>query len=224
MKHTKATAIPPAGEGIQTYTERAGGMARQARQAACAAAAKHWQQAQAAAGNIVAAELTCLNELRAAGQRFNDAAGREQLLFTAEGREFVRAEILPHMPRGMTVAHIHACVQLAQRLPQPVTSREELAALRTELQLTFQTLGLIQAPRRKEFQTERLRNLFSDFVHRVDKLASIIREVVEEEPMETWPVNKLDEFLDYSRPVKERIEAAEKLRLGQSQPNRRNGA
>jgi hypothetical protein len=42
----------------------------------------------------------------------------------------------------------------------------------------------------------------------------LVEELDREEPMATWPREKLEEFLETAQPVKERIATAEKLLLG----------
>ena len=199
-----------------TYTEHASTMSRTARQSACTEAGKLWLKATAAATSIGELEIDCVNRLREAGLKINQACGREQLSFNLEGKEFCRREILPLLPAGMDLAAVHTCVHLANHLKQPVATREELRAIKPELQLAFQTLGLVEAPRRKELQTAHGRNLFSDFVSRTLGLRALFEELEKEEPMETWPAPKLDEFLESTLPVKERIERAERLRLGRT--------
>jgi hypothetical protein len=199
-----------------TYTERAGKMSRRARKAACAQAGKAWQKAQSAAGNISELEIVCVNRLREAGVALNQAAGRTQLLFNIHGLEFCRNELLPLLPPGMGLEQVQACVHIANSVPKPIQTREELKLAKQELQLAFQALGLIEAPRRKELQSAHARNLFSDFVSRAVGLNVLFDDLEKEEPMENWPAAKLDEFLETTVPVAAKIEKAKKLRLGKT--------
>ena len=197
-----------------TYPERAGAMSRRARKNACADAGRHWKRAEAAASNIGELEIVCLNELRSVGEKINQAAGRDQLLFNIKGAEFCRKEILPLLPEGMLLQQVQACVHIANTIKTPIETRAELEAVRPELQLAFQALGLASAPRRKELQSPVAQNLFSDFVNRTASLGMLFEELETEEPMDHWPPEKLDEFLETAEPVKEKIERAESLRMG----------
>ena len=193
-----------------TYPERAGAMSRATRRAACKLAGKEWLQAQQDAKMMQAREMSCINHLRRAGEFINRAAGREQLLFNLEGFEFAREHLLPLLP-GMTVEQVRACVHIARTVKEDVTTPEQLKSVRHEMQLGFQALGLADPPRRKELQSAQARNLFSDFVSRTAGLGVLFEELEEEEPMEQWPPDKLQEFLDSVVPVREKIERAEKL-------------
>ena len=139
---------------------------------------------------------------------------RQQLLFTDGGVEFCRKEILPHLPVGMDLPVVQACVHIANTITQPIASPAELRSYKPALQLAFQTLGLAEGSRRRELQTAHARNLFSDFVDRVAGLQTVMCNLIKTEQMENWPAAKLDEFLEKALPIKQQIERAEKLRLG----------
>jgi len=198
-----------------TYPERAGKMAKRARSAAIKTFNKIWQRAQKRAVKITDEEIGTVNDLRECGLALQQMAGtRTQMLFDMAGKEFIRREILPHLPAGVGLEHVQACVHIANNVPKPIQTREELNLARQEMQLAFVALGLIEAPRRKELQNAHARNLFSDFVSRTTGLTVLFDELEREEPMDTWPAEKLDEFLETSQPMKEKITRAEKLRLG----------
>jgi len=196
------------------YNQHAIAMTNRERKACAERAGALFTKAQHAAMNIGELEVVCLNRLREAGIQFNIACGREQLIFTVEGREFCRKELLPHLPPEMDIAAIQACVHIANNVPKPIETREELKAVKAELQLAFQALGLADAPRRKELQTAHARNLFSDFVNKFAAVKLTLDELETEQPMDKWPSAKLDEFIENAQPVKAKIERAEKLRLG----------
>lgn len=198
---------------LTTYPERALAMTKAARKAACERAGEKYHKAMHAAGNIGELEVVVINRLREAGLELITACGREQLLFSLEGKEFCRRELLPFLPE-MDLAKVQVCVHIANTVKTPLANQEELRAVRPELQLAFQMFGLADAPRRKELQTAHARNLFSDFVSRATSLKLLFDELEQEEPMAQWPPDKLDEFLETAQPVKEKIERAEKLRLG----------
>ncbi len=193
-----------------TYPERAGEIQKQARIAACEEASVNWLAAKKAAGDVTQNEIACLNFMRAAGDAIAQAAGR-QLTFGIESKEFCRKELLPLLPEGMNMAALQACVHIASRLPKPIKTKEELASVKKELQLVFEALGVSEAPRRKELQESHPRNLFSEFVSKAAGFGVLFAELEKVEPMQDWSRNKLTEFLDYARPVKEKIELAEKL-------------
>lgn len=197
-----------------SYRERAGRMSKRARKIACRAAGELWREATKAAADLGSIEIECLNSMRAAGEKILEAAGRSQLLFTLEVKEFCRKEILPLLPPGMELEQVQACVQIASHIPKPIQNRDELRAVKAEVQLAFQALGLIETRRRKELQTPHTRNLFSDFVSMATNLKLLIDELESELPLEQWTTDALDEFLETMLPVKGTILRAEKIRLG----------
>lgn len=197
-----------------TYNDRAITMTRAARQAACADAAKHWDRARNAGENIDQCRIVRLNELRATGHCINVACGREQLLFTVDGTIFCRDQLLPFLPPDMTVQAIQGCVHIANKIKEPVQTVAEVALLERQLQEEFELIGLLPASRRKELQTAHARNWFSDIVSRFSGIRSTFKELEAEEPMDSWPESKLDEFLEEAQPVDEMIERARKIRLG----------
>jgi hypothetical protein len=158
--------------------------------------------------------VAAVNAAREAGQRFNVASGREQLVFTVEGMSFARTHILPHLPAGCDLRHVRLAVHLAQILPEPLRSREELPQVKHELQQLLAVSGLGEAPHRRELQSAHARNLFSDFVSGAGGMRKLIEQLEKEEPMEEWPQTKLDEFLVSVKPIRERITLAERLMLG----------
>lgn len=197
-----------------SYPERAGAMSKVARKAAFTKAASHLEKFRNVTMNIGELRVTQLNQLRAAGQQFNLGCGREQLSFNLEGLEFARKEILPFMPEGIGVNEIHACVLIAAKMPEPAKTPAEVDSLTRQFQHEFEMLGLAPSHKRKELQNPHARNLFSDFVNRAAGLGVLFEELEKEEAMESWPPDKLDEFLTTTQPVKEKILRAERLRLG----------
>ena len=198
-----------------TYPERAGKMAKRARNVAIKTFNKIWQRAQKRALKIIDEEIGTVNDLRECGLALQQMAGtRTQMLFDIAGKEFIHKEILPHLPEGVGMEHIQACIHIAKTVKEPIRTREELNLARQEMQLAFVALGLLEAPRRKELQNAHARNLFSDFVSRTTGLNVLFDELEREEPMDTWPAEKLDEFLETTVPVAAKIEKAKRLRLG----------
>lgn len=199
---------------LTTYNERSMSLTKAARKAACERAGEKFVKAQHATGNIGELEIVVVNGLREAGLELITACGRDQLLFSLEGREFCRKELMPYLPPGMDLPKIQACVHIANTVKEPIATVEELRTVKTELQMAFQMFGLSEAPRRKELQTAHARNLFSDWVSRITSTALVGNEMEQSEPMESWPGSKLDEYLEAAQPVKQQIERAEKIRLG----------
>lgn len=197
-----------------TYEEQALTQVRNARRAAAEAGAAKLAKAMNTMSNIGELEVLAINTLRAAGQDFNTVAGREQLNFDALGMAFARREILPHLPAGVDMKHVRLAVHLASLLPEPIRTTEELRAVKREVQQMLSVFELADAPRRRELQSAHARNLFADFVSRTASLRVLFDDLRKEEPMESWPADKLDEFLENAKPVKETIAQAEKLRLG----------
>lgn len=196
------------------YPERAGKLAKQARKAACSAAGEHWRAATKAAADMRDLEIEVVNSLRLAGEKILEAAGRTQLFFSLEVKEFCRKEILPLLPPGMEINQIRACVQIASHIPRPIENREELRAARQDVQLAFQALGLVEVRRRTELQSPVVRNLFSDFVNRVSALKVAVAELEAEGPLKDWPAEKLEEMLETLTPLVELNERVKKIRLG----------
>lgn len=196
----------------QTYVERAAGMNLAARVKLVKDAAGLWQKAQTSAHTAIESEMDCINLMREAGIKFNIISGHEQMIFNMEGVEFCRREIIPHLPPGMDMNNIKVCVHLASSMKQPIKTRDELRAARSELQLVFHALGLGDSPKRKEIQQHHARNLFAEFVSSTASLSLLFDKIESEVPMEQWPADKLDEFMESARPIKEKIQRAESLR------------
>lgn len=196
---------------VTTYTERAGQMSKAARKAAFTQAAKHLERFKNATMNIGELKVVRLNQLREAGLQFNIGCGREQLQFTIEGIEFARREILPLMPKGIDIDQIHGCVLIANKMPEPARTAEEAAALEKMFQSEFEMLGLVASHRRKELQSSHARNLFSEFVNRTAGLNVLVSDLEKDEPMDRWPAQKVEEFLQTAQPFKEKILKAESL-------------
>ncbi len=199
-----------------TYSERAYAMTKQARQAHVDRAVTALNKAKSATGNISELEVLVLNRIREAGIEFNHASGHEQLNFTLEGCEFVRREIVPHLPEGMSIEQVRMAVKIASMLPNPIKDPKELAQLKPVIQLALGAFALKESHKAKELQTAHARNLFSDFVNDTLGLGSLFEKLQKEEPMEGWPADKLDELLEKGKPLVEIVKRAERLRLGLS--------
>lgn len=197
-----------------THDERAHKMVKKERRACAKIAGRLFLSAKRTAAKIPGLEMSIINDLRGAGVQLNIASGREQLLFSLDGLEFTRKELLPYLPKGMGIDEIRACCRIANHIKKPVETADELKEAKAELQLAFQTFGLIDAPKPRDFQNPQSRNLFSDVVAKLAGLDVTMKEIEDEEPMEKWPTDKLDEFLKETKPIAARIAKAEGLLLG----------
>lgn len=202
------------GMAVATYTERAGAMNKRARQLLVEEAGNLLLKAKHAAGNIGELQIFCINQMRAAGLKINQASGHEQLIFNMEGTEFCRREILPYLPEGMDLKMVRACVHVANNLKEPIKTLDELRAAKRELQLVMESVELATAPKRDQIQTAHARNLFAAYVSTTCNFRMLLDKMETEEPMERWSPDKLDEFLENWQPLEERVARAKKLRLG----------
>jgi hypothetical protein len=107
-------------------------------------------------------------------------------------------------------------VHLANTLPKPISTPEELRAVKKEVQQMLTIFGLAEAPRRKELQSAHARNKYAEVADKAASLRVLLDEIEQEEPMEQWPRPKVEEFLEDMQPVRERIAKAEKLVLGKT--------
>jgi len=197
------------------YSERAGAMSKSARRTACHEISKLWTQSKAAEGDIFELEKLILNNLREAGQKLNLASGREQLLFTLEGKDFVRKELIPYLPDDMGLNQVQACVHIAQHIRERVETREQVRAAKREFQLALIALGIGEKPQR-QFQTAHTRNLFQVFVNRLMDVGAMCDDLSKEEPLESWPREKVEDFLESARRLRDQISRAEKVLLGRA--------
>lgn len=187
---------------------------RRAREAAAKAGAAALEKARTTAGNIGELEVACLNRLIEAGKQFNIACGREQLLFTTEGFEFARREILPHLAQGMTLDHVRAAVKLANQHPEPLRDVAELKSVKRELQGIMVLFDLAATPARGQLQNAHARNFFADVVSQFANSRVLFEKLEAASPMESWPREKLEEFITTAQPVEDRIVRAKKLLIG----------
>ena len=98
-------------------------------------------------------------------------------------------------------------------MPEPAKTPAQVDLLEKQFQHEFEMLGLVPSHKRKELQSPVARNLFSDFVNKFAGIRVTFQELEAEAPMDTWPTEKLDEFLETTVPVAAKIEQAKKLRL-----------
>lgn len=192
-------------------------MAKKARKAAIRAAGAHWREATKAAADVGSLQIECLNQMRASGEKILEACGRTQLSFNLEVCEFVRREILPHLPPGMEINGVKACVHIASRFKDDIKTVEDLRGAKSELQLAFTALGIIE-PRRHEGQSMIDRNLFCTVTMASRKLVISFEDLQKEMPMEEWSGEALDEILESLHPIRELITRIEKVRLGLKLP------
>ena len=190
-----------------TYAERAAKLARQARRNAVLAGERLYARCRRLR---TLTDVKSINLLRAAGDKFNEASGRNQLLFNLAGLEFCRKEILPLLKTGMTLKQVAMCCHVANRVPAPITEAE-LPAVKAELQLSLRVMGLLDEAHH-EGQSLIERNLFCTLATKARQLVLTWDDLEKESPMAAWDVAELDEFLATVAPVREKIAAAERLR------------
>ena len=190
-----------------TYAERASKLARQARRNAVLAGERLYVRCRRLR---TLTDVKSINLLRAAGDKFNEASGRNQLLFNLAGLEFCRKEILPLLKTGMTLKQVAMCCHVANRVPAPITEAE-LPAVKAELQLSLRVMGLLDEAHH-EGQSLIERNLFCTLATKARQLVLTWDDLEKESPMAAWDVAELDEFLATVAPVREKIAAAERLR------------
>lgn len=185
-----------------------------ARKAAAETAGKLLTDAIGKAASIRHLEIESLNTLREAGQQFNIASGRKQLVFDLAGVAFTRKYILPHLPPAAKIEHVRLAVHLANTLPAPISTPEELRAVKREVQLMLTLFGLADAPRRKELQSAHAHNYFAEFTDRVATMGVLLEKLEAEAPIDSWRREKLEEFLEDAKPLRQAIARAERALLG----------
>ena len=196
------TAIQP------TYTERAGKLAKKARVTAVRQMEKLIVRAKDA---LTSGQIKGINLLREAGEKANQAAGRNQLLFNLEGLEFCRKEILPLIKSGITLKEIQLAVHIRAKLEKPIESAEELKAFKAECKASQVLMGFADESTR-EGQSLIERNLFCTLTTAARKFELLLEDLEKEKPMEEWESDALDEFLESTVPVQAKIEKAKQLK------------
>jgi hypothetical protein len=194
-----------------TAAEKSTALRRDARAASAADGAKHMAKAFHATGNIAELQVVAINAMRAAGVCFNVASGREQLLFNPDGFKFAREYILPHLPAGAKLEHVQFAVHMANILPAPVKSAEELRSYKREIQLVMSLCGIADEPRRIGPQTSHEKNHFVEVIVKVRTLDALFEKLEEEEPLNKWADDKLAEILRDTKPARGWLEKLETL-------------
>jgi hypothetical protein len=195
-----------------TYPERAGAIARDSRINCCEEAGWHWLAAVEAKKEIEREKIRAFNELREAGIKLNEASGREQLTFNLNGKDFVRKELLTHLPDGMTLSQVQCCCHIANTVQEPVKTIEELRVEEEKMQPFFEE-HFGESKKKIVLTSHAAKNLFSTIVTKTQDWSNIFDELVEEEPIEKWSGEQLDEFIEKTRPIVERRDQAIKIRL-----------
>jgi len=158
--------------------------------------------------------VSAFNYLRAAGQDFHVASGRQQLAFTATGVEFFNESILPSLPPDMGLREVQMCCHLATNVTKPVENIEELRQWMESLQGTFKLFGLIPATARGAIQTAHQVDLFSRTLRAAAAFWPVWSRLISEAPPEQWAPAHQDDFLEAAEPVHRAYETIKKLRLG----------
>lgn len=180
-----------------TYTERAGKMALKARTTAALSGEKLYRRAEATLQN---ANIKSINLLREAGEKFNDASGRNQLLFNLEGLEFCRKSLIPLLKTGMTVKEIQMCCHIAARVKKPIETVAELHAIKAELQMSLRVIGLMDQPHH-EGQSLIERNLFCTITRAARNFELLMEDLQKQKPLTDWDEETREELKEDLKPI-----------------------
>lgn len=200
-----------------TYEERAAIQTRSARKALVEDAGQHWLRALHARDNAKECFIVMVNQVREAGIRLNEASGHEQLLFTADGMDFCRRELIPHLPKGMDLKAIQCCVKLALALPKKIERPEELEEYRAEVQTVMVALQLEDAPRRLGTMNPVTKNIASEWVRFGARAVCVFKSLQETIHFEELTSDEINELIESWRPIKAEIERLEKLAAEKTQ-------
>lgn len=194
-----------------TYPEQAKAVAEMAREQGCADFDSHWQCIEKGINERLELDIYIVNEMREAGLAINNASGREQLVFDMRGTEFVRNELLPRIKSRVSMKHLKACVHVANSVTGPIKTEADLKAARAAIQPFLFEIGVSVCEKPRADRIPQTHDPYATFVRHTAQLSVILKEVEDECPMGNWDKEQIGEFLDYMRPVKEKIELAEKL-------------
>lgn len=198
---------------IITYEENAIAMSKDARQEAAIKCGEKFYEIIRSSNQ---AKVDIVNLAREAGNYANIASGREQLTFNFAGIDFAKKQIMPHMPPGATINDLRIAVQVAKRIPKPISDISELDGYKQELNQVMVFCGLLEEARQRDLQSASGKNFFVSSLSKLDDFATIILKVEEDTPIENWSNGMLDDFLLTSRPIRDRIQRAEKIRLARA--------
>jgi hypothetical protein len=168
-------------------------LAKKAKTALIKGISRDWTAAKTAATEAAKLELKCLNSLRSAGLKVQQACGHEQV-----GFEFVRG-IEKQLPEGCHFKALKFCVHLARQFGSPIQTLDEARAAR---QMMFEALGETTASKRMEAQRSHENNPWSEFVSASSGLLSLFGKM-DIEAMDKWGKDKVATFVRETEPIAE---------------------
>lgn len=122
-------------EIITDYSDRINPVKRAERIAIIQSAGQDWQESTAATREGADKFVEAANKMRSAGEKLNQSSGHEQLIFSTNGVDFVRRDVLPHLPEKMDIYQCEYAVSMARILKQPAKCFEDLTAPAIQLLL-----------------------------------------------------------------------------------------
>lgn len=184
-----------------TNGEASAKLARKSRDALFKGINADWIAAKKAADEGAKLELMAVNRLRSAGLKLQQASDHEQVNFTFYDNH--RSQL----PEGMTFKAVKFCIHLARAFAAPIKTLDEARKAR---QLMFEAFGQASAPKRIEDQASHESNPWSEFVAGAANFTGLFRKI-EAEPMEQWGLAKLNKFVETTKPIVDKHQAAKEL-------------
>jgi len=190
-------------KALTTYNERAQKLDNSARAELLKGVSADWTGAKEAATEAGKCELQALNLLRTAGMKLHEAANRDQLSFESFRR------MKPALPKDMSFVAAQWCVKLGKEFDKPFESLTDAGHAR---RLLFVKLEAQDVPRRLQEQTAHEANSWSELVAKASGFTAFFNQLTEDDPMEKWDVDKLQNFVSVTKPiVAKHVEAQAKL-------------
>lgn len=186
-------------------------MSLQAARAACEEAAKAWQLAQNTSKAIGDNQVALVNAIREVGIALHLAAGK-QLTFTASGMHLFTSKLKPFLPASLGLNEAKACVTVANRMPKPVASLEELRRWQDAMQLSLQITG-IEHKKERQVQSAAARSFFAEFLREAHKLGKAFEAMCAEDPPDRWDSATLDDLMEAAEPLRKIMKAVETARM-----------
>ena len=186
-----------------TYFERSRKLDTKATAVLLKRASVDFEAAESALKHVARLQLVVANRLRDCGLNLIDAGaptGQHQVEWWQHHKS--------QLPAGCGFSAVKVCVHLAKKYDQPITDGQE--ALK-EMQLAFEGLGVLEAPKRIGDQQQHDHNPWNEFVSRGIGFANFTRELQDEAPMSTWDRLKLEKFISVTEPVVAAYNAAKGL-------------
>ena len=186
---------------LATYEERSRKLDRKAKAALLKSVGNDWAIARKNSTEIEKLTIQTANRLRLIGVKLQESAGHEQI-----GFEWYQAN-RDSLPKDMVFKALKVCVHLARSSEKEFERYDEVKKAQ---QLFFEALGESTAPHRTTPQQLHDDNPWSEFVSGVSSLTSLFNRL-DDRPMVEWPREKLEQFVQTTKPVVEKHEAAVRL-------------